>query len=183
MRAMACAAAVLMFALTAACKDRDRDGTANRIDNAAEEAGEDAREAADDAGDAVDEAADDAGKTADNAVKAADDAADDARASSYERRDEFRRDVRERLARMDAELAELERGTKKGVDQTRDAAIVTARNSRRAVDRTVERLGTATASTWDELKLRVSESLDSADRQLRALRSDAKPMGGTGGPS
>jgi len=173
---MACAAAALMFALTAACKDRDRDDTASRVDNAAEEAGKDVRDAAGDAGDAVDEAADDA-------VKAADDAADDVRESSYERRDEFRRDVRARLARMDAELAELERGTKKGVDQTRDDAIVAARNARRAVDRTVERLGAATASNWDELKLGVSQSLDSADRQIRALRSDAKPMGGTGGPS
>ena len=49
--------------------------------------------------------------------------------------------------------------------------------------RNVDRLCDATQANWEDLKHRVSESLDSADRALRALRSDAKPMGGTGGPS
>lgn len=165
MRAMACAAVALMFAFTTACNDRDRKDTASRIDNAAEEAGEDVREGAEDV------------------ENAGEDAADDLRGYSYEGRDEFRRDVRERLARMDAELAELERSTREDADQARSDAVAAARGARRAIDRNVERLGKATESNWEELKLRVSESLDSADRQLRALRSDAKPMGGTGGPS
>lgn len=176
MRAMACAAAALMFAFTAACNDRDRKDTGGRIDNAAEEAGEDVREGAEEAGEDVREGAGEV-------EKAAEDAADDVRGYSYEGRDEFRRDVRERLARMDAELAELERSTRQGADQARTDAVAAARGARRAIDRNVERLGKATESNWEELKLRVSESLDSADRQLRALRSDAKPMGGTGGPS
>jgi gas vesicle protein len=165
MRAMACAAAALMFAFTTACRDRDRQDTGSRIDNAAEEAGQDVREGAE------------------NVENAAEDVADDVGGYSYERRDEFRRDVRERLDRMDEELAELERNTKEGADEARQDAIVAARNARRAVDRNVEELGDATADNWDDLKRRVSESLDSADRGLRALRSDAKPMGGTGGPS
>ena len=165
MRAMACTAAALIFAFTTACKDRDRPDTASRIDNAAEEAGQDVREGAEDV------------------ENAAEDAADDVGGYSYQRRDEFRRTVRERLARMDEELAELERDTKAGADKARQDAIAAARDARRAVDRNVEGLGDATADNWDELKRRVSESLDSADRGLRALRSDAKPMGGTGGPS
>lgn len=165
MRPMACAAAALMLAFTVACNDRDRQDTAGRIDNAAEEAGEDVREGA--------------GKV----EKTAEDAAADVRGYSYEGRDEFRRDVRERLGQMDKELVELERSTKEGADQARRDAVAAARGARRAIDRNLERLGEATESNWKELKLRVSESLDSADRQLRALRSDAKPMGGTGGPS
>jgi hypothetical protein len=162
---MACAAVALMFAFTAACGDRDRWDTASRIDDAAEEAGQDVREGAEDV------------------ESAAEDAVDDLRGYSYERRDEFRRDVDQRLDRMDEELAELERNTREGADQARQDAVAAARDARRAVDAHVERLGDATESNWDELKLRVSEALDSADRELRALRPDAKPMGGTGGPS
>ena len=143
MRAMACAAAALVFAFTAACNDRDRDDTASRIDNAADDLG----------------------------------------GYSYERRDEFRRDVRERLDRMDEELAELERDTGEGAEQARRDAVDAARDARLAVDEDVDGLRDATESNWDELKLRVSQALDSVDRQLRALRPDAKPMGGTGAPS
>jgi gas vesicle protein len=162
---MACAAVALMFAFTAACGDRDRQDTASRIDDAAEEAGQDVREGAEDV------------------ESAAEDAVDDLRGYSYERRDEFRRDVDQRLDRMDEELAELERTTREGADQARQDAVAAARDARRAVDAHVGRLRDATESNWDELKLRVSEALDAADRQLRALRPDAKPMGGTGGPS
>jgi gas vesicle protein len=165
MRAMACAAVALIFAFTAACGDRDRRDTASRIDDAAEEAGQEVREGAEDA------------------ESAAEDAVDDLRGYSYERRDEFRRDVDQRLDRMDDELAELERTTREGADQARQDAVAAARDARRAVDAHVGRLRDATESNWDELKLRVSEALDAADRQLRALRPDAKPMGGTGGPS
>jgi gas vesicle protein len=180
---MACAAAALMFAFTTACKDRDRQDTASRIDNAAEEAGQGVREGAQDVENAAEEAGQDVREGAQDVENAAEDAADGVRESSFERRDEFRRDVRERLDRMDKELADLERDTKEGADAARRDAVAAARDARQAIDRNVEQLGGATESNWDELKSRVSEALDSTDRALRALRSDAKPMGGTGGPS
>jgi hypothetical protein len=183
MRPMACAAAALMLVFTVACNDRDRQDTASRIDTAAEEAGEDVREGAEDVENAAEEAKEEVREDAKDVDTAAEDAVDDVRGYSYEAREEFRRDVRERLARMDQELAALERDTGKDADQARHEAVAAARDARQAIDRNVERLGQATESNWDELKRRVSESLDSADRALRALRPDAKPMGGTGGPS
>ena len=75
MRAMTCVTAALVLTFAAACDDRDRDETASRIDTAGEEVGAAVREGAEDVGDAVDDATDDL---------------DD---YSYERRDEFRRDV------------------------------------------------------------------------------------------
>jgi len=175
MRLMACAAAALMFAFTAACNDRDRQDTGTRIDNAAEEAGRDVREGAEDLEGAAEDAAEDVGNAAEDAVN-------DADAYSYERREEFRSDVRARLDRMDGELAEFERAGKAGAGEARRDAVAAARDARQAVDRNVERLDDATADNWSEVRLRVSESLDSAERALRALRPDAKPMGGTGGP-
>jgi gas vesicle protein len=183
MRPMACAAAALMLAFTVACNDRDRQDTASRVDTVAKEAGEDVREGAEDVENTAEKAGEDVREGAKDADNAAEDAVDDVRGYSYERRDEFRRDVRERLARMDAELAELERGAGDDAGEARRDAVAAARNARQAIDRNVDRLGAATASNWDELKDRVSESLDSADRALRALRPDSKPMGGTGGPS
>ena len=183
MRPMACAAAALMFALAVACKDRDRQDTASRVDTAAEEAGQDVREGAKDVDNAAKDAGQDVRKGAEEVGDAAEDAVDDVRGYSYERRDEFRRDVRERLDRMDEELAELERDAGKDAGEARRDAVAAARDARQAIDRNLERLGAATQSNWDELKARVSESLDSADRALRALRPDANPMGGTGGPS
>jgi hypothetical protein len=183
MRPMACAAAALTFAFAFACKDRDRDDTSSRIETAAEEAGQDVREGAKDAENAAEEAGRDVREDAKDTDNAAEDAVDEIRGYSYERRDEFRRDVRERLVGMDKELAELERTTGKGASQARRDAVAAARDARAAIDRNLERLGTATASNWDELKRQVNESLESTDRALRALRPDANPMGGTGGPS
>jgi hypothetical protein len=59
-------------------------------------------------------------------------------------------------------------------------AVAAASKTRRTVAADVDRLDAATAANWDELKTRVSVSVDSLDRQLKALRPDAKPMGGAG---
>ena len=59
-------------------------------------------------------------------------------------------------------------------------AVAAARDTRRAVGRDVERLGAATAANWDEARENVRASLDSLDRQIKALQPDAKPMGGAG---
>jgi hypothetical protein len=99
---------------------------------------------------------------------------------SYARRDEFRRDVNQRIQRLDQELAELERNTKKGVDKARDSAIVNTRALRGSVDRSLERVRAATAATWADVQAGVSRSVDSLELALRNLRSDARPMGGAG---
>ncbi len=182
MKAMACATAVLMFALSTACKDRDDRDTANRVDNAAEDLGD----AAKDAGNSVEEAGKDVGDAASDAAKDVKNEALEATDNvdgSYDSRDEFRSAVKERLARLDAELSELGRDAKAGANQARTDAVAAAQEARQAAGRTADRLATATRATWEESKRAVNESLDAAERQVQALRSDAKPMGGTGGPS
>ncbi len=168
MKAMACTAAVLMLAFSTACKDRDDRDVASRMDNAAEDVGN----AAEDAGNTVEEAGKDVGNAASDAVN-----------SSYEKRDEYRTEVRERLARLDAELGELGRDTKAGTAKVRVNALAAAREARQSAGRAAERLGAATSANWDDLKRATRDALDVAERQVKALRPDAKPMGGTGGPS
>ena len=99
MRTFALVAAALAVALTTGCKDRDRDDAGSRVDATADRAGDEVREGANDVGNAADTAADKVG-----------DAARDvgtpprtrrARATgtwTWERRDEYRQEARERLA-------------------------------------------------------------------------------------
>jgi phosphate uptake regulator len=165
MRATTCLAAALVLAFATACDDRDRDETASRIDTATEGAGAEVREGADDVGDAVD------------------DAIDDLEDYSFERREEFRREVRTRLDALDRELAQSERDLNEDASEARVEAVAAAREARRAVGRSFERIGDATRDNWETLREEIEDALEAAELRVRELRPDAKPMGGTGGPS
>jgi gas vesicle protein len=157
-----CAAAALFVAMALGCSPRDRRDTSSSADSVAADVSRETRETAQEAREDVQEVRKDLGDF------------------TYARRAEFRSDLDQRIQRLDQELAELERSTKKGLDKTRDSAIVSARTLRRSVDRSLQRLGTATASTWDDVKTAVSRSVDSLELAVRSLRSDARPMGGAG---
>jgi hypothetical protein len=158
MRHMTYAAATVLMAAALACSPRDRRETANRADSAAEDVRDAAREGADEVRDEAREARD----------------------YAYAQRVDFRRDIDLRLKGLDEQLAELERDTKRGVDKARDSAIVNLRTARKAVDRDLDRLASATESNWGEVKRSVNESVYSLQEAVRRLLPDAKPMGGTG---
>jgi uncharacterized membrane protein YccC len=107
-------------------------------------------------------------------------AREEARDYSYAQRNDFRRDVDLQLQRLDEQIAEIERDTKRGVDQARDSAIVSLRAARSEVSRHLDRLGAATESSWDEAMRSLNDSLSALDREVRRLLPDARPMGGTG---
>lgn len=187
MRAMSWVTAALVLAFATACSDRDRDDTANRADNAAEEVGADIREGADDAGDAASDAADDVGDAASNAADdvgdAVDDATDDMDDYSYDRRDAFRSDVQKRIDALDRELEAAEGDLNEDASQARRDAVAAAREARQALERSFARVGDVTRQSWDGLREEIGDALSAAELRVRELRSDAKPMGGTGGPS
>ena len=173
MRTVAWAGVALALALTAGCKDRDHRDADDQVAASADRAGDAVDRAANDAGDAA--------KDAGNDVKeAARDVGDEVGATSYERRDEFRKEVDSRLAAMDKELGELKAHVNKDATEAYRNGVAAASETRRTVGEDVNRLSGATAANWDELKSRVRVSLDSLDRQLRAMRPDARPMGGAG---
>lgn len=189
MRTVAWIGAALALALGTGCKDRDR-GDLNRTDAGdqveatADQAGDQAQKAADETGDAAEDAANDAGDAANgvghDVKEAARDVGDEFGATSYERRDEFRKEVDQRLAAADKEIADLRKGINDNSTQAYRDTVAAVRGTRRTVGQEVDRLAGATAANWDELRDKVWSSLDSLDHQLRALRPDAKPMGGTG---
>ena len=187
MRTVALVSAALALALTTGCKDRDRGDVgdaADRVEATGERAGDEIEKGAEQTGNAVEDAADDAGDAAKDAggevEEAVKDVGDEVGATSYERRDEFRREVDDRLAQMDQEIAELRKGVNDDATEAYRNAVAAARDTRRTVGADVDRLAGATAANWDDLKDKAWASLDSLEHQLRALRPDAKPMGGTG---
>jgi hypothetical protein len=155
MRQIACATAAVLMVAALGCSPRDRRETATTLDSAATDVSRDLE-------------------------KGAEEARDEFRDYSYDRRTEFRHDVDRRLEQLDQEIADLERTTKRGLDQAQDSAVVHIRGARKVVARSLDRLGSATESTWDEVKRDITASVDSLDREVRALRPDARPMGGTG---
>ena len=155
MRQIICAAAAVLMVTTLGCSPRDRRETASSLDSTAADVSQE--------------------------VEAnAEEAREEFREYAYDRRSEFRRDVDLKLQKLDTEIAELERTTKRGVDKARDSTVVRVQGARKAVGRSLDRLGTATENTWEEVKRNVTAAVDSLDREVKTLRPDAKPMGGTG---
>jgi hypothetical protein len=158
MRQITCAAATVLMAAALACSPRDRQETAERADSAAEDVGAATREGAAEVREEAREVRD----------------------YAYAERNDFRSDIDLRLKGLDAEIVELERDTKRGVDKARDSAIVNIHALRKAVDRDLDRFASATESTWDDVKRSVNQSVYSLQEAVRRERPDARPMGGTG---
>ena len=169
MRQMTYAAAAVMLVGALACSPRDRQETADRTENAAEDVGDAAREGAQDVRDATREGAEEVREE----VR-------DVRDYGYAQRADFRRDIDLRLKGLDEEIAELERDTKRGLDKTRDSALVNIRAARKDVSRKLNQLGSATENTWEDLEAATNRSLVALQEAVRRERPDARPMGGTG---
>jgi hypothetical protein len=165
MRQMTYAAAAVLLLGALACSPQDRQDTANRAESAADDVGDAAREGAAEVREGANEVGDEAREFRDY---------------GYAQRNEFRRDMDVRLKGIDAEIAELERDTKRGLDKTRDSAIVNIRSARKEVARHLDRLGSATENNWDDLKQAMNQSLTTLQEAVRRERPDARPMGGTG---
>jgi hypothetical protein len=155
MRQILCAVAAVLMAATLGCSPSDRRETAATLDTAATDVSRDVEEGAEEV-------------------------REEFRDYSYDQRNDFRRDVDLRLQKLDQEIAELERTTKRGVDKAQDSAVVHIRAARESVKRNLDGFASATERNWDEVKRRISAAVDSLDSAVKAQRPDARPMGGTG---
>ena len=158
MRQITCAGLAVLMATALACSPRDRQDTANRTEEAAEDVSDAAREGADEVRDEAREARD----------------------YAYAERNDFRRDVDLRLKGLDEEIAQMERDTKRGADKARDSAVAAIRTARKTVSRDLDQLGSATENTWDDAKRALNQSVYALQEAVRRQRPDARPMGGTG---
>ena len=181
MRTYALVAAALAVALTTGCKDRDRDDTGSRVDATADSAGDAVREGAHDVGDAADTAGSKVGDAVRDVGNATEDAARQATGTwTWNRREEYRQEARERLAGLDRQLADVRKNVNHDASEAYTKGVAAARETRRDVGAHLDRLGQATESNWTEVRDEFRASIDSLARQLEALQPDAQPMGGAG---
>jgi hypothetical protein len=179
---MALGTAALLFGSLLACSDRSRQDVSSRAERAAEQAGAEVRQGAADAGTAAERAGEAIREGASDAAGAAENAAEKAKDETQVKREEFRRDVTERLDNLDEEISVLADNIGEDAEQARKDAFVKVREARDAVGRSAERLSAATGRDWEEAKREVSSRIDALVRRIRALQPDAEPMGGAGGP-
>jgi hypothetical protein len=158
MRQITCAATAVLMATAFACSPRDRQETASRVDSVAPDVREETREG----------------------VGEVRKAARETRDYTYAERKDFRREIDLQLKKLDEQIAGIVAGTKRGIDEARDNAIVNLRAARRAVSSDLDQLDATTDRTWEDSKRHLNESVSALDREVRRLLPDARPMGGTG---
>ena len=143
-----------------ACRDRDRDETASRIDSAATEVKQDVREGAADARDEVR-----AGVR-------------DLRSYTWAEREDFRSDVRQRLTDLDGQIEQLAQDARISGSTISDKAVADIQASRKALDRRLARLDDAAEDNWNELRDGVDKSLEGLRARVAELTRTGGPMGG-----
>jgi hypothetical protein len=143
-----------------ACRDRDRDETASRVDSAASDVGQEVRE---------------------GATAARDEAREGARelkSYTWAERDAFRRDARQRLTDIDGQIDQLATDARSSGSTISDSAMADIRSARKAADRSLVRLDGATEDGWADVRAGVDRSLESLRDRIDAVTRTGGPMGG-----
>jgi hypothetical protein len=156
-RLWTCAATAALGVSALACRDRDREETASRVDSAASDVGQKVREGATAARDEVREGA------------------RELRSYTWAERDAFRRDARQRLTDIDVQVDQLASDARSSGTTISDSAMADIRSARKAVDRRLARLDNATEEGWADVR-------DGVDRSLERLRDRIDEVTRTGGP-
>lgn len=156
MKPIARAALVALLVSALACSDREErntedavDDAADRVEATAEEAGQEVREGARELGD-----------------------------YTFDRREDFRSATRQRIEDLDNEIEELGRDTRGAAGTVSEEAMAGIRTAREKVDRSLQRVGNATADDWDDVRSGVEESIESTRKAIAEVRSTRGPMGG-----
>jgi ABC-type transporter Mla subunit MlaD len=154
------AAMATLVLSTLACRDRDRDETASRVDTAVSDVGDEARGGAAEARDEVREGA----RSLDS--------------YTWAERDDFRRDVRQRLTDIDGQIEQLSNDARSSGGTVDDQSMADIRRARKAVDRNVAKLDEATENSWPDLRAGIDRSLETLRDRVDQVTRTGGPMGG-----
>lgn len=89
---------------------------------------------------------------------------------AFERRQEFTQSIRQQLASLDQQIRDLAAQAKSRGGAVSDRAVANVRASRRAVDRSLQRVEAATAADWDRIKQGVRTSVDNLSEAIEAAQ-------------
>jgi hypothetical protein len=89
---------------------------------------------------------------------------------TFDRRQEFTQSIRQQLAGLDRQIADLASQAKSRGGAVSDRALRNIRASRRALDGSLSRLETATAANWEQMRNRVNQAVENLDESIQAAQ-------------
>lgn len=89
---------------------------------------------------------------------------------SFDQRQQFTETVRQQLAGIDAEIEQLASQAKSAGGAVSDRALARIRESRQAVSRDLKRVEAATSDTWEQVRNRVSRSVENLEETIGAAQ-------------
>lgn len=104
--------------------------------------------------------------TASVAEPALPDTAPTVREFGFDRRQEFAQSIRQQLAGIDQQIRQLADQAKSRGGAVSDRALANIRASRRAVDRSLQRVDAATAANWEQVRQGVNQSVDNLTESI-----------------
>jgi hypothetical protein len=85
---------------------------------------------------------------------------------SFDQRQQFTDAIRQQLAGVDAEIDQLAAQAKSKGGAVSDRALARIRASRQAVNRDLQRVETATADNWEQVRNRVTRSVEDLEETM-----------------
>jgi hypothetical protein len=89
---------------------------------------------------------------------------------TFDRRQDFTQSVRQQLAELDRQIADLASQAKSRGGAVSDRALANIRTARRSLDGSLGRLETATAANWEQLRDRVNQAVENLDESIQAAQ-------------
>lgn len=89
---------------------------------------------------------------------------------AFEQRQDFVQSIRQQLNDIDQEIATLADQAKSRGGAVSDRALANIRSARQAVTRNLQRVETATAADWEEIRLGVNQAVDHLTEAIEAAQ-------------
>jgi hypothetical protein len=89
---------------------------------------------------------------------------------AFEQRQEFAQSIRQQMADIDQQIAELADQAKSRGGAVSDRALANIRTARQAVNRDLQRVDAATADNWEDIRTGVNEALDNLNEAVEAAQ-------------
>jgi hypothetical protein len=88
----------------------------------------------------------------------------------FDQRQNFAASIRQQLAEIDRQIQDLSSQAKSRGGAVSDRALANVRAARRAVDRSLSRVNTATAANWDQVRQGLNQALSSLNESIEVAQ-------------
>jgi glutamine synthetase adenylyltransferase len=112
----------------------------------------------------------DTSQTGTTPAVAAADTASTVRTFSFDQRQEFAQSIRQQLAQVDQQIAQLASQAKSKGGAVSDRALANIHTTRKTVDRSLQRIDAATAANWDQVKNGVNQGVERLNTAIEAAQ-------------